>query len=85
MTWRFYALMVMGLGLAANATDADARWNRSENCKAVLEVSALVAQLATIGRPQRRINTVAPMRTSTGRGMSSGTVRRAPSLRPSAS
>jgi len=54
MTWRFYALMVMGLGLAANATDADARWNRSENCKAVLEGAAIGKGILGLGSERAR-------------------------------
>ena len=46
--------MVMGLGLAASAGDADARWNRSENCKAVLEGAATGKGVLGLGSERAR-------------------------------
>ena len=54
MGWRFCALMVMGLGLAASATDADARWNGSENCRAVLEGAATGKGILGLGSERAR-------------------------------
>src|SRR6185312_8993860 len=54
MTWRVYALMVMGLGLAASAGDAGARWNRPENCKAVLEGAATGKGVLGLGSERAR-------------------------------
>jgi hypothetical protein len=54
MGWRFCALMVMGLGLAASATDADAGWNRSENCRAVLEGAATGKGILGLGSERAR-------------------------------
>ena len=54
MALRAYALMVVALGLAATATHADARWNRSENCKAVLEGAATGKGILGLGSERAR-------------------------------
>ena len=54
MNWRIWGLLAVGLSLAASTTDADARWRRSDNCKAPLEGAAIGKGILGLGSERAR-------------------------------
>jgi hypothetical protein len=54
MDWKVFGLIVLGLGMATNATDADARWRRWDNCKATLEGAATGKGILGLGSERAR-------------------------------
>jgi hypothetical protein len=54
MNWRLGAVILVGFGLTAISTGADARWYRSENCKAALEGAATGKGVLGLGSERAR-------------------------------
>jgi hypothetical protein len=54
MNWRIWGLMIVGLSLAASTTAVDARWRRSDNCKAPLEGAAIGKGILGLGSERAR-------------------------------
>lgn len=54
MDWKIFGLMVLGLAMGANSTDADARWRRWDNCRAPLEGAATGKGILGLGSERAR-------------------------------